>query len=77
MLKLLFGNRTYQGGEHVPDTIPEKSEVYKFDWNGKPLKRYILDRYAFKMTMDSKGEYFYCTADKIRSKQSKLIRYKL
>lgn len=74
---LLFGNRTYQGGEHVPDTIPEKSEIYKFDWNGKPLKRYILDRYAYKMTMDSKGEYFYCTADKIHSEQSKLIRYKL
>ena len=74
---LLFGNRTYQGGELVPDTIPEKSEVYKFDWNGKPLKRYILDRYAYKMTMDSKGEYFYCSAKKIRSGQSKLIRYKL
>lgn len=74
---LLFGNRTYQGGEQVPDTIPERSEVYKFDWNGKPLKRYILDRYAYKMTMDSKGEYFYCTADKIHSQPSKLIRYKL
>ena len=74
---LLFGNRTYMVGKEVPDTIPEKSEVYKFDWNGKPLKRYILDRYAYKMTMDSKGEYFYCTADKIHSQPSKLIRYKL
>ncbi len=58
------------------DIFSKPSEIFKFNWDGKLIKRYILDKYVYRISVSSDEKYLYGTAYN-SDKTPILVRYKL
>ena len=58
-----------------PKTLP-KVEIFKFDWNGKLLSRFILDRFIYTISVSSDEKKLYGTSIDHNGKQI-LVKYTL
>jgi hypothetical protein len=68
----------YVGLNGINSNIEFRSpvEVFKFDWDGNPLKRYILDRYIYNISISSDEKNMYGTyLDSVS--EPKLVSYKI
>jgi len=53
----------------------ESNTIYVFDWDGIPIKKYILDHYVESFFIDSKEQYIYGNAD--AENGIEILRYKI
>ena len=74
---LLFGNRKYDvKGDLIRDGA--QSEIYKLDWEGNLLARYLLEGAAYyRLSLDEQEKYFYCAIEKGESYNLIYVRYKI
>ena len=75
----LMNDATYA---HIRDDIPINGHpwtfsntVFVFDWNGIPIKKYILDRYVQSFFIDSEELYIY--GNRETDKSIEVFRYKI
>ncbi|WP_442795907.1 BF3164 family lipoprotein [Pelobium manganitolerans] len=68
----------YLGVNGIPNNLPfEKPvEVFKFNWSGKLLANYKLDKYIYDITIDKNEKYLYGTSS-TSGGHATLFRYKL
>lgn len=64
------------GGKYDPENL-QPVEVFKFDLKGNPVCDYKLDRFVYKISIDSKEEYLYATTRKSFKDAAEFVRYKL
>jgi hypothetical protein len=80
VIYLLFNHIEFDNYGDYQKTLENggiKSEVFKYDWNGMPLKRYILNAYASTLDIDSKEQYFFCTVRKKYNEPPYLAKFKI
>lgn len=52
-------------------------QVYVFDWEGNPIKKYNLDKYISNFVVDSKDKYFYAQTMDPTDGNCSLVKYEL
>jgi len=69
---LLYENKN---GTTIPPK-PVPSEIFKFNWNGKPICNYKLDRQAYEISIDSK-EHFLLAICMDKSNNLQVVKFDL
>jgi hypothetical protein len=64
------------GSSFDPEDL-QPVEVLQFDLKGNPVCSYKLDRFIYTVSVDSKGEYLYCTARTSARDEAHFLKYKL
>lgn len=56
---------------------PKPVEVLQFTWNGDPVARYRLDRYAYSISVDSDGRTLYATCVDPTTSEPQFVKFAL
>ena len=62
-------------GSSPTGMIGAQSKIYVFDYEGNPIKYYLLDRYAHSFCIDKQGGVIYALSDENDQKQ--VVRYSM